>query len=48
MIKAFKIYKQGVTSTWITILCPKSEFNQQWLNAKIAKYSFLGYSIEII
>lgn len=48
MTKAFQIYKEGMTSEWITILCPQSEFNQEWLNKKIAKYSLLGYSVKSI
>lgn len=48
MIKAFEIYKDNVTTNWVTILCPVSEFNDFWLSKKIAFYSSLGYSVKVI
>jgi hypothetical protein len=48
MIKAFKIYKQGMTTNWVTILIPKTEFNDIVLNNKINKYISLGYKVEMI
>jgi hypothetical protein len=48
MIKAFKIYKEGVTDNWVTILIPEKEFSDKVLNNKISKYIFLGYKVEII
>ena len=48
MIKAFKIYKEGMTTNWVTILIPQTEFNDIVLNNKINKYLFLGYKIEMI
>ena len=48
MIKAFKIYKEGMTTNWVTILIPQTEFNDIVLNYKINKYIFLGYKIEMI
>jgi hypothetical protein len=48
MIKAFKIYKEGVTDNWVTILIPENQFNDTILNNKISKYIFLGYKVEMI
>jgi hypothetical protein len=48
MIKAFKIYKEGKTDNWVTILIPENEFSDKVLNNKISKYIFLGYKVEII
>lgn len=48
MIKAFRIYKDGITDNWITILIPENQFNDIVLNNKINKYLFLGYKVEII
>ena len=48
MIKAFKIYKEGMTANWVTILIPQIEFNDVVLNNKINKYLFLGYKVEMI
>lgn len=48
MIKAFKIYKEGMTTNWVTILIPETEFNDTVLNNKINLYLFLGYKIEMI
>ena len=48
MIKAFKIYKEGVTANWITILIPENDFTDNLLNSKISKYIYLGYKIEMI
>ena len=48
MIVAFQVYKDGVTSQWISILCPIEEFNNEWLSKKIAKYISLGYIVSII
>ena len=48
MIKAFRIFKQGMTDNWVTILIPVKEFNDTVLNSKINKYLFLGYKVEII
>jgi hypothetical protein len=43
MKKEFKIFKQGVTETKITILSKVGEdFNKQ---EKIKKYIFLGYEV---
>ncbi len=48
MIKAFKIYKEGKTDNWVTILIPENEFNDIVLNKKINWYIFLGYKVEMI
>jgi len=48
MKKAFKVYKQGTTENWITILIPISEFTQEILQFKIDKYLSLGYKVEMI
>ena len=48
MIKAFKIYKEGKTDNWVTILIPENEFNDSVLNKKIDWYIFLGYKVEMI
>lgn len=48
MIKAFRIYKEGITSEWVTILIPENNFTDELLRFKIEKYIFLGYQIELI
>jgi hypothetical protein len=48
MKKAFKIYKEGKTDNWVTILIPIAEFTQEILQFKIDKYLSLGYKIEMI
>lgn len=48
MKKAFKVYKQGTTNDWITILIPVAEFTQEILQFKINKYLSLGYQVEVI
>ena len=48
MKKAFKIYKQGTTQDWVTILIPSAEFTKELLQFKIDKYISLGYQIEMI
>jgi hypothetical protein len=48
MKKAFKIYKEGRTDNWVTILIPIAEFTQEILQFKIDKYLSLGYKIEMI
>ena len=48
MIKAFKIFKQGMTNEWVTILIPESNFNDTVLFKKVSFYLSLGYKVEII
>lgn len=48
MVKAFKIYKEGKTLNWVTILIPFEDFNDIILKKKIEFYSYLGYQIEMI
>lgn len=48
MKKAFKVYKQGTTDNWVTILIPIAEFTQEILQFKIDKYLSLGYKVEMI
>lgn len=48
MKKAFKIYKEGTTTDWVTILIPFAEFTQEILQFKIDKYLSLGYKVEMI
>ena len=48
MKKAFKIYKQGTTQDWVTILIPNAAFTKELLQFKIDKYLSLGYQIEMI
>ena len=48
MIKAFKIYKEGTTDNWVTILIPVNEFNDSILKFKIDKFIYLGYKVELI
>jgi hypothetical protein len=48
MKKAFKIYKQGTTDNWVTILIPNEVFTKELLQFKIDKYLSLGYQIEMI
>jgi len=48
MIQAFKVYKEGKTIDWITILIPEAEFNDITLKFKLDKFTYLGYQIEMI
>jgi hypothetical protein len=48
MIQAFKVYKKGTTTRWITILIPEAEFNDVTLKFKLDKFAYLGYQIEMI
>ena len=48
MIKAFKIFKEGKTDGWVTILIPEKDFNDQILQKKIAFYQMLNYQITLI
>jgi len=51
MKKAFKIYKEGTTTDWITILLPVNQFNEfdkSLLVFKLEKYISLGYQIKPI
>ena len=48
MIKAFKIYKEGTTDFWITILIPEAELTQELFQFKINKFLSLGYQIQMI
>jgi hypothetical protein len=48
MIRAFKVFKTGITENYITILIPKSEFNDKLLKEKMNKYLFLGYTVKTI
>ena len=48
MIQAFKVYKEGKTTDWITILIPEAEFNDITLKFKLDKFTYLGYQIEMI
>ena len=43
MIKAFKVFKHGVTNDWVTILIPKNEYSLEVVNKKISFYTSLGY-----
>ena len=47
-VKAFQVFKKEMTSNWVTILIPESEFNDEKLNQKIQWYSYLGYEIKSI
>jgi hypothetical protein len=48
MIRAFKVFKAGITANWITILIPENEFNDSVLKAKMNFYLFLGYTVKTI
>ena len=48
MIQAFKIYKEGTTDFWITILIPEAELTQELFQFKINKFLSLGYQIQMI
>jgi hypothetical protein len=48
MIQAFKVYKEGTTTRWITICIPEAEFNDITLKFKLDKFTYLGYQIEMI
>jgi hypothetical protein len=48
MIQAFKVYKEGRTTGWITIVIPEAEFNDVTLKFKLDKFAYLGYQIEMI
>ena len=44
----FKIYKEGVTSEWITILLPLEDYSHEAIEKKANKYIYLGYSLQYI
>lgn len=48
MKAAFKIYKEGVTDRWITILLPNNEYTIDNINRKISFYIYLGYKIKLV
>jgi hypothetical protein len=48
MIKAFKVYKEGRTTGWITICILEAEFNDITLKFKLDKFIYLGYQIQMI
>ena len=48
MIKAFQIYKEGITNGWVTILIPEEFFNDEHLEYKMNFYYNLGYSVKPI
>jgi hypothetical protein len=48
MKKLFKIYKEGKTFDWVTILIPESEFTAELREKKIKFYLELGYQIQLI
>jgi hypothetical protein len=48
LIKAFQVFKKGMTLNWVTVLIPESEFNDFTLQSKIQWYSYLGYTIKTI
>jgi hypothetical protein len=49
MIKAFKIYKENITTNgWVTILIPVNEFSDSILKFKFDKFIYLGYKVELI
>jgi hypothetical protein len=48
MIRAFQVFKKGVTAEFVTVLIPESEFNDSVLKAKMNFYLFLGYTVKTI
>lgn len=48
MIKAFKIFKKGVTNDWVTILIPYTDLTDELLTKKINFYASLGFEVELI
>jgi len=48
MVKAFQIYKEGVTDNWVTILIPLDIITDELLTFKMNKYLALGYTIKPI
>ena len=47
-IKAFQVFKKGMTHNWVIVLIPESEFNDNTLQSKMEWYSYLGYTIKTI
>lgn len=48
MIKAFYIFKEGVTKDWVTILISIDDFTDELLKFKMEKYKYLGFQIKNI
>lgn len=48
LIVLFKVFKEGRTSEWVTILIPEKDLCDALLQQKINKYIFLGYQIKSI
>ena len=48
MKKLFKIYKEGTTDRWITILIPIEQFTLDILKFNMEKYLALGYEVKLI
>lgn len=47
-IRAFQIFKSGITDNWVTILIPTEEFNNEILQNKINFYLYFGYQVRNI
>ena len=48
MKKLFKIYKEGTTDNWVTILIPIESYTLEVYKFKMEKYLALGYQIKPI
>jgi hypothetical protein len=48
MIRAFKIYKEGKTTDWITILIPANEYSDELRDRKIKFYLELNFQVQLI
>ena len=48
LVKAFQIFKEGMTTDCVTILINESDFTDSFIQFKISKYIYLGYTIKNI
>ena len=48
MKELFKVYKEGVTDNWVTILIPIEAFSLELYKFKMEKYLELGYQVKSI
>lgn len=48
LIVLFKVFKEGRTSDWVTILIPRKDYSERILQQKKELYISLGYKIKSI
>lgn len=48
LVQAFQIFKKDWTADWVTILINESDFTDSFIQFKISKYIYLGYTVKNI